>query len=669
MTPEQRIVELRKQIAYHSDRYYNQDEPEISDYDFDMMMKGLKQLEKEHPELVTSDSPTQQVGGAAKRTAGVLVRHNVPMLSLQDVFSKEEIINFVEQMREQLDEPEFVVEYKIDGLSMVLRYENGELVLAETRGDGINFGEDVTANAKVIRDVKKKLKDKPEYLEIRGEVYMKNAAFQRVNEQQELLGKKPFANPRNCAAGTLRQLDSAVTKARELSLFIFNIQDTRGIQFETHTQGYEYLKKQGIAVIDDYKICRSADEVWEAITAIGENRGSLGYDIDGAVVKINRYADREKLGATSKVPRWAIAYKYPPEEKETTLLDIELSVGRTGRITPTAVFEPVRLCGTSVSRATLHNQDFMDELDIGIGDTIVVYKSGEIIPKVKEVKKDKRKPEWKRFILPEVCPACGAKTEREKDTADIKCTSPNCPAQLERHIINFVGRDAMDIKGFGTVYIEELVRMGYIKDVADIFRLKEYRDELIEKGIIGKEKNTDKLLEAIEKAKENDAYKLLTGLGIPNVGKAAAKAIMRQFKTMENLQNASIDELTAVNDIGEISAECIRSFFGKKENQDMIRRLNEYGVTMQSEELEVVDSVLQGKTVVVTGTLPTLGRKEAAELIEKYGGKVSGSVSKKTDYVLAGENAGSKLTKARELGVSVITEEQLQDMLNKKTAE
>lgn len=669
MTPEQRIVELRKQIAYHSDRYYNQDEPEISDYDFDMMMKELKQLEKEHPELVTSDSPTQQVGGAAKRTAGVLVRHNVPMLSLQDVFSKEEIINFVEQMREQLDEPEFVVEYKIDGLSMVLRYENGELVLAETRGDGINFGEDVTANAKVIRDVKKKLKDKPEYLEIRGEVYMKNAAFEKVNEQQELLGKKPFANPRNCAAGTLRQLDSAVTKARELSLFIFNIQDTRGIQFETHTQGYEYLKKQGIAVIDDYKICRSADEVWEAIAAIGENRGSLGYDIDGAVVKINRYADREKLGATSKVPRWAIAYKYPPEEKETTLLDIELSVGRTGRITPTAVFEPVRLCGTSVSRATLHNQDFMDELDIGIGDTIVVYKSGEIIPKVKEVKKDKRKPEWKRFILPEVCPACGAKTEREKDTADIKCTSPNCPAQLERHIINFVGRDAMDIKGFGTVYIEELVRMGYIKDVADIFRLKEYRDELIEKGIVGKEKNTDKLLEAIEKAKENDAYKLLTGLGIPNVGKAAAKAIMRQFKTMENLQNASIDELTAVNDIGEISAECIRSFFGKEENQDMIRRLNEYGVTMQSKELEVVDSVLQGKTVVVTGTLPTLGRKEAAELIEKYGGKVSGSVSKKTDYVLAGENAGSKLTKARELGVSVITEEQLQDMLNKKTAE
>lgn len=669
MTPEQRIVELRKQIAYHSDRYYNQDEPEISDYDFDMMMKELKQLEKEHPELVTSDSPTQQVGGTAKRTAGVLVRHNVPMLSLQDVFSKEEIINFVEQMREQLDEPEFVVEYKIDGLSMVLRYENGELVLAETRGDGINFGEDVTANAKVIRDVKKKLKDKPEYLEIRGEVYMKNAAFQRVNEQQELLGKKPFANPRNCAAGTLRQLDSAVTKARELSLFIFNIQDARGIQFETHTQGYEYLKKQGIAVIDDYKICRSADEVWEAITAIGENRGSLGYDIDGAVVKINRYADREKLGATSKVPRWAIAYKYPPEEKETTLLDIELSVGRTGRITPTAVFEPVRLCGTSVSRATLHNQDFMDELDIGIGDTIVVYKSGEIIPKVKEVKKDKRKPEWKRFILPEVCPACGAKTEREKDTADIKCTSPNCPAQLERHIINFVGRDAMDIKGFGTVYIEELVRMGYIKDVADIFRLKEYRDELIEQGIIGKEKNTDKLLEAIEKAKENDAYKLLTGLGIPNVGKAAAKAIMRQFKTMENLQNASIDELTAVNDIGEISAECIRSFFGKEENQDMLRRLKEYGVTMQSKELEVVDSVLQGKTVVVTGTLPTLGRKEAAELIEKYGGKVSGSVSKKTDYVLAGENAGSKLTKARELGVSVITEEQLQDMLNKKTAE
>lgn len=663
MTPEEQIKNLREQIAYHSDRYYNQDNPEISDYEFDQLMLELKRLEREHPELVTPDSPTQKVGGAAKRTAGVLVRHNVPMLSLQDVFSKEEIYDFVAQMKEQLDDPEFVVEYKIDGLSMTLRYENGELALAETRGDGINFGEDVTANAKVIGDVKKKLREAPEYLEIRGEVYMKNADFDAVNEKQELLGKKPFANPRNCAAGTLRQLDSAITKERKLSLFIFNIQQVRGMQFDTHTQGYEYLKKQGIHVIDDYRVCKTADEVWEVITAIGENRGNLGYDIDGAVVKINRFSDREKLGATSKVPRWAIAYKYPPEEKETKLLDIELSVGRTGRITPTAVFEPIRLCGTSVSRATLHNQDFIDDLDVGIGDTIVVYKSGEIIPKVKEVRKEKRPEGWKRFVIPDVCPVCGAKTERERDTADIKCTSPNCPAQLERHIINFVGRDAMDIKGFGTVYIEELVRMGYIKNVADIFSLKEHREELIAQGIIGKEKNTDKLLEAIEKVKQNDAYKLLTGLGIPNVGKAAAKAIMKHFKTMERLSEASEEELTAVGDIGKVSADCIRSYFSDEKNQVVLQRLAQAGVNMTAEESETVDSVISGKTLVVTGTLPTLGRKEAQTLIERYGGKVSGSVSKKTDYVLAGESAGSKLTKAQELGIRVISEDELYDML------
>lgn len=663
MTPEEKIRELREKIIYHSDRYYNQDNPEISDYDFDMLMQELKKLEKEHPELVTPDSPTQKVGGTAKRTAGVLVRHNVPMLSLQDVFSKEEIYEFVAQMQEQLKQPEFVVEYKIDGLSMALRYENGALALAETRGDGINFGEDVTANAKVIKDVKTKLKDAPEYLEIRGEVYMKNAAFDKVNETQELLGKKAFANPRNCAAGTLRQLDSAITKERDLSMFIFNIQEVRGMEFATHTEGYEFLKRQGIPVIEDYRICRTADEVWQAIEAIGENRGNLAYDIDGAVVKLNRYADRELLGNTSKVPRWAIAYKYPPEEKETRLLEIELSVGRTGRITPTAIFEPVRLCGTSVSRATLHNQDFIDDLDIGIGDTIVVYKSGEIIPKVKEVKKEKRPQGWSRFVIPEMCPVCGAKTEREKDTADIKCTSPSCPAQLERHIINFVGRDAMDIKGFGTVYIEELVRMGYIKNVADIFVLKEHRDELIEKGVIGKEKNTDKLLLAIEKAKENDAYKLLTGLGIPNVGKAAAKAIMNHFKTMQKLQSATVEELTEVNDIGEISAICIRNFFSDEKNTELMERLREYGVNMIAEQSETVESVLSGKTLVVTGTLPTLGRKEAAELIERYGGKVSGSVSKKTDYVLAGENAGSKLTKAQELGITVISEDDLRKML------
>lgn len=663
MEIQEKIEALRKEIEYHIERYYNQDDPEITDYEYDQKMNELKRLEREHPEYVTPDSPTQKVGGSAKREAGVLVEHNVPMLSLQDVFDRGEVENFVAEMKKQLDDPEFVVEYKIDGLSLSLRYEYGELKLAETRGDGIQYGEDVTANAKVIRDVKKKLKDKPEYLEIRGEVYMTEADFEKVNEKQELLGKKLFANPRNCAAGTLRQLDTAVTKERGLSMFIFNIQDARGISFETHTEGYEYLKKQGIRVIEEYTVCKTADEVWAAIEKIGENRGKLPYDIDGAVVKINRFSDREKLGATSKVPRWAVAYKYPPEEKETKLLDIELSVGRTGRITPTAVFEPVRLCGTSVSRATLHNQDFIDELDIGIGDTIVVYKSGEIIPKVRRVIHEKRPEGVKKFVIPDVCPVCGAKTEREKDTADIKCTSPNCPAQLERHMINFVGRDAMDIKGFGATYIMELVHLGYLKDIADIYDLKKHREELIEQGIIGKEKNTDKLLDAIEKSKQNEAFQLLTGFGIPNVGKAAAKTILKHFGSIEALMQADMESLQQVADVGEVTALCIRNYFQDENNCKIIERLKEAGVNMEMAESGSEDGRFDGLTFVITGTLPTMDRKAAAALIEAHGGKVSGSVSKKTNYLLAGENAGSKLTKANDLGVSVISEEELQEML------
>lgn len=663
MEIQEKIEALRKEIEYHIERYYNQDDPEITDYEYDQKMNELKRLEREHPEYVTSDSPTQKVGGSAKREAGVLVEHNVPMLSLQDVFDRGEVENFVAEMKKQLEDPEFVVEYKIDGLSLSLRYEYGELKLAETRGDGIQYGEDVTANAKVIRDVKKKLKDKPEYLEIRGEVYMTEADFEKVNEKQELLGKKLFANPRNCAAGTLRQLDTAVTKERGLSMFIFNIQDARGISFETHTEGYEYLKKQGIRVIEEYTVCKTADEVWAAIEKIGENRGKLPYDIDGAVVKINRFSDREKLGATSKVPRWAVAYKYPPEEKETKLLDIELSVGRTGRITPTAVFEPVRLCGTSVSRATLHNQDFIDELDIGIGDTIVVYKSGEIIPKVRRVIHEKRPEGVKKFVIPDVCPVCGAKTERERDTADIKCTSPNCPAQLERHMINFVGRDAMDIKGFGATYIMELVHLGYLKDIADIYDLKQHREELIEQGIIGKEKNTDKLLDAIEKSKQNEAFQLLTGFGIPNVGKAAAKTILKHFGSIEALMQADMESLQQVADVGEVTALCIRNYFQDENNCKIIERLKEAGVNMETAESGSEDGRFDGLTFVITGTLPTMDRKAAAALIEAHGGKVSGSVSKKTNYLLAGENAGSKLTKANDLGVSVISEVELQEML------
>ncbi len=658
-----RYEELKKQILYHNDRYYNQDDPEISDYEYDMMMQELKALEKKHPELVTSDSPTQRVGGSAKREAGVLVRHNVPMLSLQDVFSKEEVYEFVSQMQEQLDDPTFVVEYKIDGLSMALRYEFGRLNLAVTRGDGILQGEDVTANARVIKDVKKRLKDPIEYLEVRGEVYMTNEAFEKVNEMQEIKGKKLFANPRNCAAGTLRQLDTSITKERNLSMFVFNIQDARGKEFTSHVQGYEYLKEQGIKIIEDYHVCKTADEVWQAIEAIGNNREKLKYDIDGAVVKIDSFADRQRLGNTSKVPRWAIAYKYPPEEKETKLLDIELSVGRTGRITPTAIFEPVRLCGTTVSRATLHNQDFIDDLDIRIGDTIVVYKSGEIIPKVKRVVKEKRPADSVPYQIGNTCPVCGAPAVRYGDNADIKCTNDSCPSKLVRNIMNFVGRDAMDIKGFGLAYVETLVNLGYIKDISDIYGLIDKRQELLDKKVIGLVKSTDNLLNAIERSKNNDAAKLLTSFGISNVGKAAAKSLMKKFKTIDNLMNASYAQLIEVNDIGDVSAMAIINYFKNPYNQAVIQRLKDYGVNMEVIEDEGSDDRFEGQTFVVTGTLPTLSRKEAAALIEKHGGKVAGSVSKKTNYLVAGENAGSKLTKAQSLGINVISEETLLEMV------
>jgi len=657
------INKLKDIIKYHSDRYYNQDNPEISDYEYDQLMIQIKEIEKEHPELITLDSPTQKVGGVAKRKGGVLVKHNIPMLSLQDVFTKEDVYAYVNRMIEELNDPTFVVELKIDGLSISLRYVDGKLSVAVTRGDGIIQGEDVTENAKVIKDVIKKLKEEVPYLEIRGEVYMSTEAFNKVNEQQELLEKKIFANPRNCAAGTLRQLDSKITKERELSLFIFNVQDSKGIEFQTHTESYEWLKKQGVKVIENYVKCKTADEVWNAIQGIGEERGNLAYDIDGVVIKINNLEDRKELGNTTKVPKWAIAYKFPPEEKETKLIDIEVSVGRTGRITPTAIFEPIRLCGTTVSRAILHNQDFIDDLDIRIGDIIVVYKSGEIIPKIKSVVKEKRDHELTSFKIPGICPVCGTPTVREKDTADIKCINPSCLAQLERNIINFVGRNAMDIKGFGTAYIKELIRLGYIKNIADIYSLFNYRTELIEQGIIGKEKNTDKLLEAIDKSKSNEAQRLLTGFGISNIGKVAAKSIMKHYKSIEDLKNTSLEDLKNVSDIGEISALCILKFFEDNKNCEIIDRLKEYGVNMDVEDSNQVDNQLKGLTFVVTGTLTSMGRDEAIVMIENHGGKVAGSVSKKTSYVLAGENAGSKLTKAQGLGIAIISEEELIDML------
>lgn len=659
------LQELRKVIRYHNNRYYNEDNPEISDYEYDQLMLRLKGIEAQYPELITKNSPTQVVGGNALRTAGVLVKHDVPMLSLQDVFSREEIFAFVHDLQQELDDPEFVVEEKIDGLSMALRYENGELVRAITRGDGIVQGEDVTENAKVIKDVKKKLKDKLPYFEIRGEVYMEKKAFDEVNARQELLGLKPFANPRNCAAGTLRQLDSRITKERHLSLFIFNLQTARGREFKTHTEAYAFMKKQGIKVIHGYKVCHTAEEVWQAIEAIGENRGNLTYDIDGAVVKLNNLADREKLGATAKVPRWAIAYKYPPEEKETVIRKIELSVGRTGRITPTAVFDPIRLCGTTVERATLHNQDFIDSLDVRIGDTVRVYKSGEIIPKVKEVVKEKRPAGTKPFVIGNTCPVCGAPAVREPDTSDIKCQNPSCPAQLESHILNFVGRNAMDIKGLGEAAIHTLIEEGYIKDIADLYTLKEKREELIAKGIIGKEKNTDKVLKAIEDSKKNEPQRLLTGLGIAGIGRTAARELMLHFGSIDALSKASEEEILAVRDMGEISAKAIVSYFKAPKSQEILAAFRKAGVNFKLEDTGLVDEKFKGLTFVITGTLPNLSRKEAAGLIEAHGGRVAGSVSKKTDYLVAGEAAGSKLQKAQDLGVKVLDEAGLQELMAK----
>jgi len=663
MNIKQEMHQLREQLKYHGDRYYNQDDPEISDYEYDKLSVRLRKLEQEHPELITTDSPTQKVGGVAKREAGILVKHNVPMLSLQDVFDKEEVYSFVDKIQKERNNTLFIVERKIDGLSVSLRYTNGILTMCVTRGDGINQGEDVTDNVKMIKDVKTELKNKVPYIEIRGEVYMKSEDFEAENERLEAMGKKLFANPRNCAAGTLRQLNPEVVRQRKLSLFVFNVQESKGITFNSHFESLEWLKEQGIKVVEGYKKCKTADEAWEAITAIGESRGSLAYDIDGAVVKVDNLEDREYFGATSKVPRWAIAYKYPPEQKETIIKDIRLTVGRTGRITPTAIFEPIRLCGTNVEKATLHNQDRIDELDIHIGDTIVVRKAGEIIPEVLSVVKEKRPSGTVPFHLPSTCPSCGAPTLRDENTADTKCTNLNCPAQLISHIMNFVGRNAMDIKGFGEAYVDVLIREGYLSNIADIYYLKQYREELIERGLIGKEKNTDKILKAIEDSKENDIDRLITGLGIKNIGKQAGSELKKHFKTLGDLQNSTYEELLAINDVGDISARAIVDFFTNVENRLIIQKMENAGVNFMSlEDSFSGDSRFTGLTFVITGTLPSMGRNDMEELIKKIGGKVSQSVSKNTNFLIAGENAGSKLVKATELGISIITENELLEM-------
>jgi len=658
-------LELVKKLNHFAELYYAQDEPEISDYEYDTMNNRLKEIEKAHPDWIVPESPSQRVGWKAEK--GILVKHNVPMLSLQDVFEKEDVYEFVNSMREEFgDEAEFLVETKIDGLSMALRYEEGELKLAVTRGDGITEGEDVTMNARQIPDVVRQLKEPVPYIEIRGEVYMTRKAFEAVNAKAEEEGKKTFANPRNCAAGTLRQIDTRITKERGLSLFIFNVQETRGVTFNTHLEGYEYLRRNGVKVIEQCFKCRTADEVWDAIQKIGAMRGDLEYDIDGAVVKLNNLSERAKLGNTIKFPRWAIAYKYPPEVKETRLLDVEVNTGRTGRVTPVAVFEPISLCGTMVSRATLHNQDFIDQLGLGIGDTILVYKSGEIIPKVKDVNKDKRPSDWQPYKMPENCPVCGHRLVRDEGGVDLKCVNLMCPGTLVNRIVNFVSRDCMDIKGFGTEYIRKLTEEKYIKDIADVFELKDKRDELIENKLLGLEKNTDKLLSAIEDArKETPADKVLAGLGIPGVGKATAKELIRTFGSIDAIAEADKASLVAVQDIGEISAEGIYNFFRDEGNKALLERLKALGLNFAREEGAVQGTALTGLTFCITGTLEGMSRSDAESLIESNGGKPVSSVSKKTSYLLMGADAGSKERKARELGVPIISLEELKDMIAK----
>lgn len=658
----ERYEELVTLVNKYNQQYHEDNASEISDYEFDMLNLELRKLEKAHPEWRMAESPTGKVGGAVKRESGVSVAHRVPMLSIQDVFSKEEVLAWVHEVREMHADVLFSVEHKIDGLSMTLRYENGALTLAETRGNGL-VGEDVTLNARVIPDVRERI-DVEGYVELRGEVYMTHADFERYNEELMQAGKQPAANPRNLAAGTLRQLDPSVTAKRGLRMFVFNVQDASGgpesgILMEAHTQALARLGQAGVAVVPHY-LCRTDEEILAAIEEIGEARGEYAYDIDGAVVKIEQIAYRSDFPAGSKYSAGHIAYKYPPEEKEAVIGEIELTVGRTGKIAPTAIFrEPVRLCGTWVSRATLHNQDYIDKLGIDLGASVLVYKSGEIIPRVKEVVRSTGSV----FRIPKVCPVCGEEIVQESDTADYKCINPSCPAQLLRTIAYFAGRDAMDIKALGESYVKILIDESYLRDYTDIYYLKDKREELIGRKLVGKEKNTDRILKAIEESKSNSADRLLTGLGIDNVGKTTAKGIMKQFANMEELIAADYETLTAIPDVGPTTAKSILSFFAKDANRRMIERFQAAGVNMSSAKEEGNSTRLQGRTFVITGTLPTMERKQAQELIEKHGGKVTGSVSKKTDYVLAGEAAGSKLTKANELGIPVLSEAELFGML------
>ncbi len=659
MDAKQEIFELRKIIEKHNYNYYVMDNPTISDFDYDALMQRLIKLEEENPEFADENSPTKRVGGAVLSGFGEVL-HNVLMQSLGDVFSYDELMEFDQRVIQGLDgeKPQYVVEMKIDGLSVSLEYENGRFVRGATRGDG-SIGEDITENLKTVKSIPLKIDCDAKRLVVRGEVYMSRKTFEEVNAEKRSLGEALFANPRNAAAGSLRQLDSKITAKRKLDIFIFNIQENSDDRVSSHTQGLAWLDEMGFRTSPVRAVCQNMDEAYLEILKIGERRKDLPFDIDGAVVKVESLSQREILGSTSKVPKWAIAYKFPAEQQETTVEDIIVQVGRTGVITPNAVLTPVKIAGSTVSRATLHNEDFILAKGLKIGDRVLVQKAGDIIPEVVSVLKEKRTGDEKEFKMPTHCPACGEELFREEGEAALRCTSTNCPAQRIRSIIHFASRGAMDIEGLGDAVVEQLVNEGLIKTSADLFYLK--KDELVKLERFA-EKSAQNLIDAIEKAKENPLDKLLCGLGIRLIGAKGAKAVAAHFGSIENIMNAKIDEVLLIDDVGEKMAESLVHYFAEPETKELVERMKNAGVNMMAEE-KISGGVLEGKTFVLTGTLPTLKRPEAQKIIEDNGGKVSGSVSKKTDFVVAGEEAGSKLTKAESLGIKIITEEELLGMI------
>ncbi len=655
-TAMEKAEELREKISYYAEKYYTEDAPEIDDYDYDMLYRELEKLEEEYPQIITVDSPTQKVGGEIYNNFAPVV-HQVPLESLHDSFSDGELRDFDRKVRAAVENPEYVIEPKFDGLSVALEYSNGVFIRGSTRGDGIT-GEDVTENIRTIKSVPKKLSKNLPFIEVRGEVYMSEESFRLLSERQEILEEKPFKNPRNAAAGSLRQKNARITASRGLDIFVFNVQRIEGETLNFHDESLEKMRELGFTVPPFYYKSGDIEEVISYISKIGDKRGDYDFPIDGAVVKVNSFAEREELGSTAKFPRWAEAYKYPPEEKQTVLKDIEINVGRTGVLTPTGLFEPVTLAGTTVSRATLHNQDFIDEKDIRVGSAVILRKAGEIIPEVVSVISNP--PGSVKYEIPDTCPSCGEIVSRIEGESAVRCTNPSCPAQLMRSLVHFASRDAMDIEGMGPMIIEQLVNAELLHSPADIYALK--KEQLVTLDRFA-EKSADNLIAAIEKTKSAELHRLVFALGIPHIGARMAKLLTERFPGMDKIMNAGEEEIASLDGFGGIMAKEIVVFFNRESTKSLIESFKGYGLNMEAEEI-VRGSKFSGLTFVLTGTLPTMDRKAAERMIEEEGGKASSSVSKKTSYVLAGEDAGSKLQKANTLGIPVISEEEFIKMYN-----